>query len=51
MLKDKNYSLTYPKIAALGFAALVLIGSALLMLPISSKTGNVHYIDALFTAA
>lgn len=50
MLKDKNYSLTYPKIAALGFAGIVLIGSALLMLPISSKTGNVHYIDALFTA-
>ena len=50
MLKDKNYSLTYPKIAALGFAGIVIIGSILLMLPISSKTGNVHYIDALFTA-
>lgn len=50
MLKDKNYSLTYPKIAALGFAGIVIIGSVLLMLPISSKTGNVHYIDALFTA-
>lgn len=50
MLKEKNYSLTYPKIAALGFAGIVIIGSVLLMLPISSKTGNVHYIDALFTA-
>lgn len=46
----KNYSLTYPKIVAIGFALLILLGSALLMLPISSKLDSVSYIDALFTA-
>lgn len=52
MLKKdrKNYSLTYPKIVAIGFAMLILFGSALLMLPISSKSGGVGYMDALFTA-
>jgi trk system potassium uptake protein TrkH len=51
MKKKFNYSLTYPKIVAIGFALLILFGSALLMLPISSKTNSVSYIDALFTAA
>lgn len=51
MKEKNNYSLTYPKIVAIGFALLILFGSALLMLPISSKTGSVSYIDALFTAA
>ncbi|MGN0523220.1 MAG: TrkH family potassium uptake protein [Eubacterium sp.] len=49
-MKKSNYSLTYPKIVAVGFALLILLGSALLMLPISSKQGGVSYIDALFTA-
>lgn len=48
--KKSNYSLTYPKIVAIGFACLILIGSGLLMLPISSKTGSVSYVDALFAA-
>lgn len=51
MKKEKNYSLTYPKIVAVGFAVLILLGSALLMLPISSAAGGVAYNDALFTAA
>jgi trk system potassium uptake protein TrkH len=35
----------------LGFASIILIGALLLMLPISSTTGNaVSFIDALFTA-
>lgn len=51
MEEKNNYSLTYPKIVAIGFALLILSGSALLMLPISSKAGSVSYIDALFTAA
>lgn len=52
MLKERtnNYSLTYPKIVAIGFALLVFLGSALLMLPISTKTAGISYIDALFTA-
>lgn len=48
--QKRNFSLTYPKVVAIGFALLVLLGSALLMLPISQKNGNVSYIDALFTA-
>lgn len=50
-MKDKkNYSLTYPKIVAAGFGLIIVIGSLLLMLPISSKQGGVAYMDALFTA-
>lgn len=49
-MKKQNYSLTYPKIVAIGFALLIVIGTVLLMLPISSKNGNVSLNDALFTA-
>lgn len=50
-MKDKkNYSLTYPKIVAAGFALIIILGSLLLMLPISSKQGGIDYIDALFTS-
>lgn len=39
------------RLIALGFAAVILIGSALLMLPISIRPGvEVAYIDALFTS-
>lgn len=39
------------RLIALGFAAVILIGSALLMLPISIRPGvEVVYIDALFTS-
>lgn len=48
--KSKNYSLTYPKIVALGFALIILIGTVLLMLPISSKGEEISFIDAFFTA-
>lgn len=50
MREKKNYSLTYPKIVAAGFALIIITGSLLLMLPISSKNGGVSYIDSLFTA-
>ena len=37
---------------ALGFATIILIGSVLLMLPISNKSGTfIPYLNALFTAA
>lgn len=50
-MKDKkNYSLIYPKIVAAGFALIIILGSLLLMLPISSKQGGIDYIDALFTS-
>ena len=39
------------RLIALGFAAVILIGSALLLLPISIRPGvEVAYIDALFTS-
>ncbi len=47
---SKNFSLSYPKIVAIGFAILILIGTGLLMLPISSRSGSVSFFDALFTA-
>ena len=40
-----------PRIMVLGFAGLILVGTLLLMLPISSANGQVTpFIDALFTA-
>lgn len=50
MIKKKKYSLTYPRITAIGFALIIFVGTALLMLPISSKNGSVTFIDSLFTA-
>ncbi len=39
------------RIIALGFAALILLGSGLLMLPCSIQPGQeIHYIDALYTS-
>ncbi|MBQ9517621.1 MAG: Trk family potassium uptake protein [Eubacterium sp.] len=49
-MRTKNKSLTYPKITAISFALLILAGTGLLLLPISSKTGGASFIDALFTA-
>lgn len=47
----KNYSLTYPKIIAIGFACIIIVGTILLALPISTKSDSpVPFIDALFTA-
>ena len=49
--RERNKSsITYPRIVVFGFAVLILLGSVLLSLPISSKTGGASYIDALFTA-
>lgn len=43
--------LTPARIIALGFAALILLGSALLMMPFSIKEGvHLDYIDALYTS-
>ncbi len=50
MLK-KLMKLSPGRIIALGFAAVILIGSGLLMLPISIQPGQeIHYIDALYTS-
>ncbi len=49
-IKDRNYNFAYPKIAAAGFILLILLGTGLLMLPISVKGSGVSFTDALFTA-
>ncbi|CEG34921.1 TrkH family potassium uptake protein [Peribacillus simplex] len=50
MIKAKNL-LDPPKILVLGFVILILIGSYLLTLPISTESGNgLSFLDALFTA-
>ncbi|MBQ7203116.1 MAG: Trk family potassium uptake protein [Eubacterium sp.] len=46
----RNKRFTYPKMTAIGFAMLILTGTVLLMLPISSKHDSASFIDALFTA-
>lgn len=43
--------LSPPQILVIGFAAIIFIGTALLMLPISTSTGEpLEFIDALFTS-
>lgn len=50
-LFKKKIRLSAPQIMVLGFAGLILIGTALLMLPISSADGVVTpFVDALFTS-
>ena len=48
--KNRNYYTSYPKMVALSFFAIIIIGTMLLMLPISIKEGSVSFLDALFTA-
>lgn len=48
--KSKNYYISYPRMVALSFFAVIMVGTALLMLPISIKSGSVTFTDALFTA-
>lgn len=50
-MKKRKKSLSSVQIILLGFLGLVLLGSFLLSLPISSQNGQpIPYIDALFTA-
>lgn len=45
------FKLTPPQILVLGFAAIILMGTCLLMLPIASMNGHsLPFLDALFTA-
>ncbi len=49
MLKHK--AIPYPKLLAVGFALLILLGAVLLSLPIASKSGeSTPFLTALFTA-
>lgn len=47
----KWFRFSPPQILVLGFATIILVGALLLMLPISSTTGeSLPFVDALFTA-
>ncbi len=49
--KKPNFKFTYPKIIALGFFILILLGTLLLMLPWASRDGkSVGLLTALFTS-
>lgn len=50
-MQFKKISLSPPQILTIGFALIILLGALLLMLPISSTTGEtLPFVDALFTA-
>ncbi len=48
----RNIQLNPPRVLALGFGALILLGAILLNLPIASKSGeSIGFINSLFTSA
>lgn len=50
--KLKALELNPPRVLALGFAGLILLGAILLNLPIATNTGeSIGFLDALFTSA
>lgn len=52
MHKLKKPNFTYSQISAISFMSIILIGALLLILPISSRSGEATpFIDALFTSA
>lgn len=49
--KQHEHKLTYTRIIALGFMAIILFGGFLLTLPIATKSGeSTPFLDAIFTA-
>ncbi|MBE5747410.1 MAG: potassium transporter KtrB [Clostridiales bacterium] len=51
MIRKRKFALSTTQIILLSFLVTILVGSALLALPISSASGKgVRYLDALFTA-
>lgn len=49
--KFNRNNLAAPQIITIGFATVIILGALLLMLPISSQTGEItSFIDAIFTA-
>lgn len=49
-LKNKNYYSSYPRLVVISFLGLIAVSTMLLMLPISVKSGEISFLDALFTA-
>ena len=51
MMSQRKKRLTTSQIIMLGFAGMILLGTALLMLPVSSRSREItSFPDALFTA-
>lgn len=52
MMNSRKIKLNPPRVLALGFASLILIGALLLNLPMATQSGeSIGFINALFTAA
>ncbi len=50
-MKTPRLKLNALQTLALGFAVIILIGTALLMLPLASKSGtSISFLNALFTS-
>ena len=50
-MPKKRFKLSAPQIVVLGFAGLILLGAILLMLPVSSASGEAtSFVDAFFTS-
>ncbi len=50
-MTKKRFNISYPKLVAMGFLGIILIGSLLLSLPIASNSGQATpYLSCLFTA-
>ncbi len=50
-MAKRRLTLSYPHLVAVGFAAVILLGSLLLMLPVSSNSGeSTPFLSCLFTA-
>ena len=49
-LKDMWKGVTPAQVLPIGFLAVILVGTALLMLPISTYNGNLSFLQAIFTA-
>lgn len=50
MKKTPKAKKSTTRVIALGFALIILIGALLLTLPISTRTGEVNFLNSLFTA-
>ena len=50
MKKTAKAKKTTTRVIAQGFALIILVGALLLTLPIATRTGEVNFLNALFTA-
>ncbi|MBD5429668.1 potassium transporter TrkG [Lactobacillus sp.] len=50
MIEIYHHKYTFPKVLTLGFVFIILIGTLLLLLPISTKSGHTDFMTALFTS-